>query len=357
VKLLLDQNLSRRNVRPLERNALVYVVTRSGHRGAYLDFLASTLGLQSVYGIISFKMFIRLVAAEKLLFATLDDDMASFTIVTIVRSILGRPTTALFLRPAQCFISTKIKYGIKRVFFQALRRLPRLTLLTITPFSLAPQYRLIAHDGVHDPQYWDMHNGVTVIPPSKTDLSETVRQQANGRKIICALGTLSTIKGFVFLSETLTHHPTLSKSTFVVAAGSVPFQVRATADKFVESGGHLIDRRISDDEMASLYGVADLVWSCYAPEYDQASGIFGRAVQYGVPVLVRKDSLICRLALDLGVPAIPLEFGNIVKTAELMMQAPPEKLQNLVLDQHIERIGSWRKNFLTVIKTSLERKR
>src|ERR1700685_4165033 len=49
---------------------------------------------------------------------------------------------------------------------------------------------------------------------------------------------------------------------------------------------------------------ADLVWSCYAPDYNQSSGIHGRAVQLGIPVVVRRGSYIDALGKSLSHPSL-----------------------------------------------------
>lgn len=52
------------------------------------------------------------------------------------------------------------------------------------------------------------------------------------------------------------------------------------------------DRIVTDDEILRLYKVADLAWCCYAPDYDQASGVFGRALQTGVEPVVREGRVL-----------------------------------------------------------------
>jgi hypothetical protein len=64
------------------------------------------------------------------------------------------------------------------------------------------------------------------------------------------------------------------------------------------------------------------VWSCYAPDYDQASGIFGRAVQLGVPAIVRTSSYLAKLADHIGHPVLPVSFGDADKAAERISRFP-----------------------------------
>lgn len=61
------------------------------------------------------------------------------------------------------------------------------------------------------------------------------------------------------------------------------------------AGGFACNRFISDEELLAFYANADLIWCAYSKDYDQASGILGRAVQLGIPAVVRKGSLIQKL--------------------------------------------------------------
>ena len=81
---------------------------------------------------------------------------------------------------------------------------------------------------------------------------------------------------------------------------------RHHAERFTANGGMLIDRHLDNDELLHLYRRADAIWSCYAPDYNQASGIFGRAVQLGVPAIVRKRSYLQPLAAELEHPVLAL---------------------------------------------------
>ena len=76
---------------------------------------------------------------------------------------------------------------------------------------------------------------------------------------------------------------------------------------------------LTDDEVLSLYGVADLAWSFY-PQRDQASGIFGRAVQAGVVPLVRSGSFLESYAGWYSLPCVVMdESGTIVEQGDLRL--------------------------------------
>ncbi|EDX80022.1 hypothetical protein BBAL3_1179 [Brevundimonas sp. BAL3] len=95
----------------------------------------------------------------------------------------------------------------------------------------------------------------------------------------------------------------------------------ALAADFVGAGGVVVNQFISDEELSSLYGTATVVWGVYAPHYDQASGIFGRAVQYGKPILLRRGSSIARHAEVLGARAVAIDYGDPEAAVKGLRQA------------------------------------
>lgn len=327
---------------------LVYARSTNGHRQSYLDGLGELFGLAPVSGEIDGRLFRRLVAAESLLFATLDDHLPSFMAVAGARSLNGRRTTALFLRAQKCFETGRFYYPVKRRLFQALKSLPGLTLASITPFSVMPRHREVAHAGVIDPQYWDLHDGTALRSPASSALSEEVRARAGGRHVMCALGTLSQNKGAAFLAETLHRHAELTDKILIVAAGHVATDAVRSVRRMAEAGALVIDCFVSNEELESLYAATDSVWACYAPDYDQASGIFGRAVQTGVTPVLRAGSVAEAFATKHGVDHVHVPYGDHeVLAASLLGQAP--RPRQGVDPKRAGSIGCWRRQFIDVI--------
>ncbi|TIL54861.1 hypothetical protein [Mesorhizobium sp.] len=327
---------------------LIYSVTTTGHRQSYLDTLSAIFALQPVSGPMNFTLFRRLVAAERLLFAMLDEDMVSFGAIAGARSLLGRPTAALFLRAQKCFETGRWFYPLKRHAFRVLRSLPRLTVASITPFDVAPRHAEVAHCGVFDPQYWDLHDGETLRRPGNTRLSEEVVARAAGRSVLCAIGTLSSNKGLGFLAETLERYPRINEYVLIVGAGSVPSEATRIVAQLKGVEALIVDRFISDAELESLYGIADMVWACYSPDYDQASGVFGRAVQFGAEPITRLGSVIAAFAKLNGINHIPVAYGQHEALAGLLMRhfTHSEPSKRLLQNDRAQLIAGWRRQFI-----------
>lgn len=334
---------------------LIYMKSVDGHRQSYFDLLGPMYALSPVTGHMSGRLFRRLVNAQHLLFASLDEHMFSFAAISIIRSLLGRPTVALFLRAQKCFEYGKLIYPIKRFVFWGLRRVRLLTVITITPFEVAPHYAEVAHAGVCDPQYWDLHDGAKLRKPGCTRLSDEVRECADGRRICCVLGALGTSKGLGFLAETLGRHPQIVNQVLVVCAGRVMPGNGDLAARLSAQGALIIDRFISDAELESLYGIADAIWACYAPDYDQASGVFGRAIQWGVPVIVRESSVIATFADRNRADYYSVAFGAHKSLAAMLerLHSRQEVMPALSKFDRTHLVGIWRRQFDDTVRAGL----
>ncbi|MEM8750433.1 MAG: hypothetical protein AAGF28_09025 [Pseudomonadota bacterium] len=340
-----------------DKRDLVYAVNPSGHRQSYLDFFATRFALTPVHGAMSVSLLIQMARARKLLFATLDDDILWFIVIVILRTLLFKPTAALFLRPQKCFETGKRIYRLKRMLFQTMRLIPKLQLITITPFKADPRLEKVAHRGILDPQYFDMLAGDVIRPPAKGDLAHELTAQAGGRVILCFPGSLTKIKGFSYLTKAMATAPDLQKTLFVVCAGSVEKGCEPLAETFQEAGGHLIDRRITDEELENLYAAAHFIWCCYAPDYDQASGIFGRAMQWQVPAILRKHSTIESIAEQFSAAHIAVENTDPTALAETLRKLGNLREQQPLNPSIAERMLSERLRFDEVIKDALEGRR
>ena len=274
---------------------LIHISVTDGHHPSYQALFVRLLKGEPSTGPIRGRRFWRLARAPDVFFATIDADYGAFALIAILRALQRKPTTGLFLRPLQCFRTERpVVYRLKRLAFRWLCRLPRLRILSIIPHDLHPELREVSHDWIHDPQLWDLWvDGPPILP--ETELSRRVEAARNGRKVLIFIGAANRIKGFDELIEWARRdHATL----LVVVAGKVTEPYQPAADELRRLGMIVEDRYVTDEEILSLYKVADLAWCRYAPDYDQASGVFGRAVQTGVEPVVREGSLSAKLIAE-----------------------------------------------------------
>ena len=125
--------------------------------------------------------------------------------------------------------------------------------------------------------------------------------------------------------------------------------------RLIATGAIVVDRFLTDVEIESLYGVSRAIWGCYSPERDQASGIFGRAMQLGVPTIVREGSVVHRFAEHYGMPVIPIEYLEPENTKVRIMRVNTyEPGGNGVEQSSAALMASWRQDFVAMVKDALK---
>lgn len=306
-------------------NGLVHITSPAGHRPEYQTLFAGLLDLAPSTGPITRCRLRELITADRLLFATLDDDIRGFAFVALTRALLRRRTAGIFLRPQSC-LGVGAKPFMKRLLFGALKLWRRITVISIMPQDFAPAQQAVTDGWMHDPQLWDRID--LPVAPDAAALAH-IADLAEGRRVLVFLGRGSRIKGLPQLAALVTVRPALMQSLAIVVAGQIDADCTADAAQLAGLGAEIWDRRVTEAEMAACYAAADLVWACYDPSYDQASGIFGRAVQLGRPAVIRDGAMIGRYAAALGHPLValppaPAEAAACLASAALHDRARPD---------------------------------
>jgi hypothetical protein len=192
-----------------------------------------------------------------------------------------------------------------------LRRTPGAQVLTIVPFAVEPGFATIAHGWIHDLQNWDLLlEANPAAAPAAQSLAREIRRHAQGRPVCAAIGRQEQDKGFDRFAAIYTANPGLRDALLFAFGGKVSPELTPAARDFAALGGFALDRFVSDDELAGLYAAADLVWCAYAPDYDQASGVLGRALQHGIPVVARRGSVIAAICANEGHPCVEPDDGD-----------------------------------------------
>lgn len=271
-------------------------------RVTLLDFGAGDEGHRGPYVVVLSKFFqldrrplswAAIRSRDPVLVPLIEDSLLGYTAVALLRSVMGRRTAGLLFRPRPALEGQTLRLRLKRYVLGFLRRLPRVQTITILPFSVEPTFSKVATSWIYDPQLWDLD----FARPSSIsqNLVTQLKNVSAGRPICVSLGRQDRSKGFDRFTSTFLKSADLRESVLFAFGGKVDKELRPNLDAFCAAGGFACDRFISDEELLALYSCATTVWCVYAPDYDQASGILGRAAQLGIPVIVRRDSLIHRL--------------------------------------------------------------
>lgn len=288
-----------------------------GHRGQYNAALARIFPLERTW-----RGMVSLLSRKPVLVPMIEDSFFRFALGSLVRSLLGRRTAGIMMRPLPALRGTSLRLRTKRAILKVLRRLPGCSVLTLVPFPLEPELTTIAHGWIYDLQNWDLQ----LAPPEEadenaSDLIATIRSQAGGRRTLCALGYQNLIKGFPRFVELYDSSTQIRQDMLFVFGGKVDPACGDEADRFKAAGGLAFNRFVSDKELFGLYAAADLVWCHYDASYDQTSGILGRALQLGVPVVVRHGSVAHRQCALFDHPHIAIDAAS--GPAEILQPIAP----------------------------------
>lgn len=281
-----------------------------GHRADYNRVLIAELRARNVHlGLIE-KSRHAVDSSRPIFYSMLDTHVVAFLTNAVVRSLRGRRTVGLFFRPGECFLKASCKYRVKRILFHWVSRLPHVSILTIMPFEVFPRFGEVATGWIYDPQLWDLLHFGFPEDDAFPMLRDLLSAKLNGRRILVALGEQRRDKGFDYLVDVWCSSPEVRANFLFVVAGKVKVDSAHKGEMFVQQGGILINRHLAHGELMYMYRCADTIWSCYSPAYNQASGIFGRAIQFGASVIVRKESYLENLGGILFHPTLALPFEN-----------------------------------------------
>lgn len=271
-----------------------------GHRGAYVAMLCRLFPAQVLrFGAAA------LFSRRPVLVPFIEESLPRYVLACLIGALVGRRTVGFLFRPRPALEGRELRMRIKRGVLAALRRLPGVSTLTILPFAVEPGFARIASGWIYDLQLWDLVEPGQPAPVEVGGaLADRLRRQAGGRKLCVAVGRQDRGKGFDQFVTAWTGNAELREAMQFAFGGMVDPALEPAAKAFAAKGGFGLDRLISDAELLDFYAAADLVWCVYAPDYDQASGILGRAMQFGIPVAVRAGSLIERLCRAEGHPCV-----------------------------------------------------
>ena len=268
-----------------------------GHRAEYYALMARLIGSARTNS-----LWRALWARQPVLDGAIEASVWSYVALCVVRTLMGRRTAGILFRPLPLVEGRLFRLRLKRFLLQLVKPLPGVATLTILPFELEPAFARFANGWIHDPQYWDLNYPEAVDKDRPAGpLAEEIRQAAAGRKVVSAVGRQDIDKGFAMFAQLFAQRADLRERWLFAFGGKVTeHEVGEDLRAFEAVGGLSRVRYISHEELLDLYASASAIWSCYAPDYDQASGVFGRAIQLGLPVIVRKGSLLERTCIVEG---------------------------------------------------------
>ncbi|WP_448658011.1 hypothetical protein ACPVPU_11150 [Sphingomonas sp. CJ99] len=289
-----------------------------GHRLSYIAYFAAHCDRMGRNMNVETVLRNAVLAPGPLILPMLEQRTLTNLATMAFRSIMGRPTLCLVFRASYAVRSTSMSLRIKRALMRLVRSLPRAGLVSIVPVDADPAIAPYVNDWIYDPELCDLSNEQLMREPG--EMAARLRALAGRRMIVTAIGTQSADKGFDYFANLWHQVPSLRDRFLFVSAGRVVTGSDGAAAQFESDGGMLINRRIDDDELLDLYKASDLIWCCYAPSYDQASGIFGRAVQFAKTAILRQGSISQSFATVIDQPSIALPWNQADEAARQLSQ-------------------------------------
>ena len=284
----------------LGHDGLIYDISLKGHRPSYFQVFEKELGFPSLASPVRGR-FLQLLRVPKLFCLTIDDYLLTFFCLALFRALRGRPTLGLSLRVENMFHRLTLRRFAKRFIYKSILRLPRTVVLSLKPFYLEPRLSEIVGAWIYDPQWWDLQvtsSSVTSTPasashPWKNQLTHPLKLK---KPLVVLPGHQSLIKGL----EIFTHFAQRNPQYACVCIGPNMDIPETFWEAFRRAGGFAILTPLSEEDLSEIYKNAEVIWACYRADYDQSSGIFGRALQRGKKVCVREGSFLHQFALVIG---------------------------------------------------------
>lgn len=270
-----------------------------GHRTSYFRSIADFFEGDVSMVQFSYQRLNKIVRSESVFFVSIDDLRMAFILVAFVRAIMGLKTAGVLINPKN-FTAIEISFstkGVVRLIFYWMWRLliatnSKVRIWSIVPFELSSVAKRVAHDCIIDPQFWDLSTESvdSVLDVSIEDyLLERGRKKSKGtfQSVVAYIGRVSESKGFSAFKELV-----IRSDERLIGLIVGKMEAHDVNVDFGDSRFHIYRGEACEQALLKGYKYADFIWCGYASDYDQMSGIYGRAVQLSKSVIVRRGSLI-----------------------------------------------------------------
>ncbi|MFC1583466.1 hypothetical protein ACFL4U_02165 [Candidatus Neomarinimicrobiota bacterium] len=262
------------------RQILCYSIIKEGHYGDWeraLQVLTGCRVLKTFWSEL-FMLFTR----RKIIYLDADQKHLIFVPLMLLRELWGGQNYLISIRTEYLLFPT-LKGAVKRKIYAFLKRYSAASIISIHKGVQTDRYKQYITDYIYDLQYWDLPYMDTEqqLPPELQDWQPE-------KPVVLFIGALNDKKSRMELLEFLDRNDTLQ--FYLVIAGRIMLQDQELLEQHPDC--ILINRYVENPEMFYLYSQADVIYSFYTPDTNRPSGIFGRAIQFCKPVIVRKGGFL-----------------------------------------------------------------
>ncbi len=289
----------------------------------YIDALSGGKPKEVITAALDFAT-IRLLSSKPgpVIFVTIDDSLFHYILCSLIRSTLRRKTVGIFLQPLGIAKNNTIKDAVKVLFLSLLVKLNLLLILSIYPQRLAFGAFKYYSEWIFDPAFWDLSEKTKLTNKIVTENYCNFKFEPDTLYVLF-LGTISNRKRFDLFVECCVANNNSPEVKFLAVGEKYISQENirdvvpdSTFSRFTDFGGVFIEKYPSEEEVIYFQGNAQFHWAFYAQNFDQSSGVAGRAYQLNKHLIVRKNSLISELLDDLDFPKIALTESEVLSIFE-----------------------------------------
>lgn len=274
----------------------IYSKNLNGHRLSYVNLIKKELNGECV------NVTRGLISKKPLFFLMVEDDFIWYFIFSVIRRLLGLKTVGLVFGAKVYTSSLGYKNKIKYCMLKFLNKFNFSENISIIPNYIDNRFNEICSSWIYDPQFWDYSDDLCRDNYKQLVVGDDIKALSFSDLTISSIGEQSVKKGVINFFELSNRFNYCNKVKFIFAGKLDKQCSEYYTNNQVNAKG--VNRFITDDEITHLYNKSNLIWCCYHESYDQASGIFGRAIQFGKPVIVRKNSCLNIICEHEGIPHI-----------------------------------------------------
>lgn len=260
---------------------LILTTEKAGHYKSYAELCVKLLsGNICDVTVKEAARYSEVLSVEKLVLIDGDSAHLALSPLIFLRAMFNKPTTLLSVR-TEDFIGKRIKSKIKRCLLRLLVCCKRVNFLSIHYPDMCEYEGDFITKCFYDPQLWDLpllNSGANIPSELDSDLRQGVT--------LLVLGALNEKRCKTDLLDKVASFP----SIHFVFAGRLQSEDEAVLIGL--SNVTVINRYVSDEEIIGLYNSCSYVYAFYSNDVCRPSGVFGRAVQLGKKVVIRKGGYI-----------------------------------------------------------------
>lgn len=282
----------------------LFSLKSDGHRSDYNNFLMKILGQADFVK--------RSNGCEIMVFMMIEESFFGFFLTSIFRAFQGKKTTGLLFRLKPVVFAKNIRMYIKGIILKFLCLFKSIRIFSIHDPSLLPKGSTYVTDWIYDFQLWDFSDS----PIRREIIDDRVKRNDELTRsdpiTIVALGSQDENKGIIDLIRLIKLRNSINSNQVFKIYGKLDPIYENELLSVMSHRDVCINDYVSNEILWQGYKEADLIWAFYSPKYDQASGVAGRAAQFGVPVIVRSDSIISNTFKNLNIKAFSIEESSDV---------------------------------------------